>query len=471
VPLHYTLQFAPGVEMREDDRGILLVSPFGALRVRSSPGFRRLLDGLARGGLTRDGICDDAIGTSDDGGAGSARFYFALAEIERKGFVRYSIAQRGRPFATLEPLASACRFDEIAPDATFRLSRFACVRRVDQRLIVESPLGYARVVLHHSDGAALLARLATPHTVEALSAAVAELDEATVAGFAGLLVMARAAGACNAAGRLAEDDDVPLLQWEFHDLMFHSRSRLGRHNHAYGGTFRFIEALPSLPAVKPPIPVPRLALYKPDLLALEAIDLPFTRVTEARRSLRTQGTAPLTAEQLGEFLYRTARVQQMYPASRERGVPIDVSMRPAASGGASHELELYLVVSRCTGIQPGLYHYDPLAHELEVLAGFGVRERQLLDDACVSAATDSPPDVLITCAARFQRVSWKYESIAYAIMLKNAGALYQQMYLVATAMNLAPCGLGGGNSDLFAEAAGLDYYAETSVGEFMLSSR
>ena len=61
--------------------------------------------------------------------------------------------------------------------------------------------------------------------------------------------------------------------------------------------------------------------------------------------------------------------------------------------------------------------------------------------------------------------------MAYAVTLKNAGALYQQMYLVATAMNLAPCGLGGGDSDLFAEAAGLDYYAETSVGEFLLSSR
>ena len=91
--------------------------------------------------------------------------------------------------------------------------------------------------------------------------------------------------------------------------------------------------------------------------------------------------------------------------------------------------------------------------------------------ACASSGLDTPPDVLITLAARFQRVAWKYQSMAYAVTLKNTGALYQQMYLVATAMNLAPCGLGGGDSDLFAEAAGLDYYAETSVGEFMLSGR
>ena len=59
--------------------------------------------------------------------------------------------------------------------------------------------------------------------------------------------------------------------------------------------------------------------------------------------------------------------------------------------------------------------------------------------------------------------------MACATVLKNAGALYQQI-LVATAMNLAACGLGNGDSDAFAEAAGLDYYAETSVGEFILAS-
>ena len=45
------------------------------------------------------------------------------------------------------------------------------------------------------------------------------------------------------------------------------------------------------------------------------------------------------------------------------------------------------------------------------------------------------------------------------------------MYLTATAMELAPCAIGTGDSDLFARASGLDYYEETSVGEFALGSR
>src|SRR5262249_23157518 len=78
------------------------------------------------------------------------------------------------------------------------------------------------------------------------------------------------------------------------------------------------------------------------------------------------------------------------------------------------------------------------------------------------------PQVLVIIAARFPRVSWKYSSISYAIILKDVGALLQTMYLVATSMNLAACAIGGGDSDLFARVAGTEYYVEGSVGELIL---
>jgi SagB-type dehydrogenase family enzyme len=74
-------------------------------------------------------------------------------------------------------------------------------------------------------------------------------------------------------------------------------------------------------------------------------------------------------------------------------------------------------------------------------------------------------------ASRFQRIQWKYESIAYSVILKDVGCLYQTMYLVAEAMGLAGVALGGGDADLFAAVSGLDYFAEGSVGAFMLGSR
>jgi SagB-type dehydrogenase family enzyme len=474
VPDNYTLQLMPDLKLRGDEQDILMTGSSGAALRLKRPGnaFRILLDRLARGGMDRNTLCDEAIGAvADDAGADLARLYFVLGEIERKGFVRYTVGQCGHPLATLEPVTPAFRLEDISIDGKFRLSRFACLRRAGDTMMVECPLGHARVVTHDSRGAALLALLAAPHTAAELAAAVHDFDEATVTAFIGLLANAKAVSTCAENGRIAEDDSKPLRQWEFHDLLFHSRSRLGRHNDPYGGTFRFLDALPPLPAVRPPMSARRIALYKPDMIALEARDVPFSRVTEARRSVRTRGEQPLSSAQLGEFLYRAARIKEVLPASLEHGSPYEASRRLCASGGAMHELELYLTLSRCAGIEPGLYHYDPLAHELEHLANLGPLQNRLLADACGASGLDTPPDVLITLAARFQRVAWKYQSMAYAVTLKNTGALYQQMYLVATAMNLSPCGLGGGDSDLFAEAAGLDYYAETSVGEFMLSGR
>ena len=79
--------------------------------------------------------------------------------------------------------------------------------------------------------------------------------------------------------------------------------------------------------------------------------------------------------------------------------------------------------------------------------------------------------MLLILAARFSRLAWKYESIAYALTLKHVGVVFQTMYLAATAMDLAARAIGGGDADLFSRAAGTDYRAETSVGEFLLGSQ
>src|SRR5690606_11670598 len=109
-------------------------------------------------------------------------------------------------------------------------------------------------------------------------------------------------------------------------------------------------------------------------------------------------------------------------------------------------------------------------HRLHLVRGDDERVQQLVQGAG-HASRSSDPQVLIILAARFARMRWKYEAIAYALTLKGAGALSQPMYLVVTAMGLAPTAIGSGNSDLFAEAAGTNYYEETSVAEFLLGTR
>jgi SagB-type dehydrogenase family enzyme len=119
----------------------------------------------------------------------------------------------------------------------------------------------------------------------------------------------------------------------------------------------------------------------------------------------------------------------------------------------------------------GLYFYCPQNHQLHPLTGLTPEVEGLLEQAQYATEGQETPQILIILAARFQRVAWKYESMAYAMILKHVGVMYQTMYLVATAMGLAACAIGSGDSELFAGAAGTDYYIETSVGEFILGSR
>jgi SagB-type dehydrogenase family enzyme len=245
------------------------------------------------------------------------------------------------------------------------------------------------------------------------------------------------------------------------------RSRRGRHDAPYGGTYRGERLTPPpLARQRRADAEPAVALVRPDLERLRRTDAPFTDVLERRRSVREYAPEPLALDQLGEFLYRCARYQVVLPGGKT-----DHALRPCPAGGALHELEIYPVVAACQGLDPGIYHYRPLEHELTRVAPPSAAFERLLDEAWCTADRQSRPQVLLQVTARCGRIFWKYESMAYAVILKDLGALYATMYLVATAMRLAPTALGGGDSELFATLAGLDPYEEPAVGEFMLGTR
>jgi len=252
------------------------------------------------------------------------------------------------------------------------------------------------------------------------------------------------------------EDEGALAYWSFNDLLFHARTRLGRHHGGYGGSFPFRGRTDPPPVVKPNMSDDVVAFGKPGLQG------EFTSVMENRHSSRVFGDPPLTRQQLGEFLYRSARVREIFDA----GTGQQVSSRPYPGGGAVYELEIYATVRDCVDVDRGLYHYCPLEHRLERI---GNASEELLRHATQPAY--AAPQVLLTITARFGRIFWKYESVGYALILKDVGALMQTFYLVAEAMGLGSCAIGGGDSDLFAAAARLDYYAETSVGEFIVGSR
>src|SRR4029453_227767 len=92
----------------------------------------------------------------------------------------------------------------------------------------------------------------------------------------------------------------------------------------------------------------------------------------------------------------------------------------------------------------------------------------LLTDAAFAMSAPAAPQILITIAARFGRISWKYTPLAYALILKNVGVLTQTLYLMATDMGLGGCAIGSANIDLFAKMTGIELHVEGAVGQFAL---
>jgi len=264
-------------------------------------------------------------------------------------------------------------------------------------------------------------------------------------------------------GNADQEQDESLLGWSFADRVFHARSRFGRHIGGYGGTFPLRGLVPEAPAVRRHWSEQKLLLPKVDLEQLIASDAPFAAVHENRISRRRHSSQPLTDVQLGEFLYRWARIRRRFHLENS-----EFTQRPYPSGGGLYEIEVYPLISQCEGCSPALYWYDAEAHGLERVSALTPHAGELLESAGRSMGSKGSPQVLIILAARFRRVFWKYESVGYALIMKNVGVLMQSMYLAATAMGLAGCALGGGDSECFCRATGTGFWEETSVGEFAI---
>lgn len=429
-----------------------------------SPGMRVALELVAGPGASSAELVGRVMAT--DGFAGLGQVKMLQKRLEEQGFVKYRVSAGDRALLTLRPAGAYFRHQgAIDKDARLVMSRFAYLRRgEDGDMLVTSPTAHAVATLHDPSMTALLARAGTVVSVGELAGALGPgVDEETL--LAALSCLASAGAVVKVEGDAPREDvDPALAQWPFADLLFHSQSRLGRHSNPFGATFRHAARFTSPPAVKASMATDVIPLYKPDLERLKREERSFTAVQEERRSVREYGAQPIHVEQLGELLYRSARIKKLHA---EAGV----SWRPSAAGGAIHELELYPIVASCEGLASGLYHYDPKDHALEPLGSAAPQDLQrLVHLAALTGMLEQPPQVVLVVAARFQRIHNKYESVGYSVILKNVGCLFQSIYLVAEAMGLAACAIGGGDSDQFSRLAGLDYYAETSVGELLIGS-
>lgn len=350
----------------------------------------------------------------------------------------------------------------LASDDPIRLSRFAYLRRDGADIVLGTPRSRVTGVIRDERVAAFIAGLGVARRPSSLA------DRCGLAPDA----CRRLADALHAVRLVTgpepdceEDETIPQT-WEFHDLLFHERTRRPRTGSINEAPRFGIVPEPHEPEwqVRPG----ELELPRIDVAAVVTQDAPFGRVMRERISTRDFTGPELPLARLAELLARS-----LGPIERA-GVPGVTAehmwTRPYASAGALYETDVVVVAHRVTGLAQRAYLYRPGAHALRPLEGSAVSVDRLLFDASQACGAGiHRPQALLVLAARFPDLAIKYDGIAYSLILKNAGWIQATIQGAASAMGLGAVPIGTGDEASFAEATGLDRYRQGSVGEIAIS--
>jgi SagB-type dehydrogenase family enzyme len=244
------------------------------------------------------------------------------------------------------------------------------------------------------------------------------------------------------AGRY--DEESP---WE----SFHENSKLRRYFSALS-TEEVVERVKKLHESLPFEGYPLIKLPR----ALVHLNVPLGQAIMARSSCRDMVASKLSLRKLTTLLHyaygiRRTDTRTSYPRS----------LRVVPSGGGLYPLEIFFHCARVAGLQPGLYHYNPIRHHCRFLCPGDETGR--LAQATAYPGFISKANVIILISALFQRSTFKYGDRGYRFTLLEAGHVAQNINLVASALRLASVNIGGYFDAEIDEFLGIDGLLHSTV--------
>ena len=190
------------------------------------------------------------------------------------------------------------------------------------------------------------------------------------------------------------------------------------------------KGIPAPPATKSsPEGARRMALPPPQSPDGQTMDL--KALLESRRSLREFSKSPLSLADLGFLLWAAQGVT---------GQNSEAPFRTAPSAGGRYPLETYISVANVTGLEAGIYRYEPTTHSLIVVSENPKSPEKLLA-ACYGQSVVSNAAAVLVWTATPYRTEWKYAFTAHRMIAMEAGHACQNVCLAATALGLGACPL------------------------------
>jgi len=160
----------------------------------------------------------------------------------------------------------------------------------------------------------------------------------------------------------------------------------------------------------------------------------FFDLIKKRQSQRDFSGMPVTKKEISLLLKYSCGNMDLMERGRHR--------RAQPSGGARFPLEVYTLVFRSgKDLESGVYHYDIENHSLDVLNRMDFSPKDISTLFTYPWVKDAAVAFVIT--GMFWRNQNKYGERGYRYVLHEAGHIGQNIYLIAAALELKCCALGG----------------------------
>jgi len=226
---------------------------------------------------------------------------------------------------------------------------------------------------------------------------------------------------------------------------------------------RYFNVTRNAAAAAPPVPVVEDGIFAPipilkSYSAAERVALPappsivseFGETLLNRRSERDYDGRAISLEVLSALLQHGCGTTGFAPAYGYNRLPL----RTFPSSGGLQAPEVYLSAQAVEGVNPGIYHYHPVDHALELIkpGNHGAALRNLaLDQPWVETAS-----VVMIITGFYERLRWKYQARGYRFMCMDAGFLAENICLSARALSLGACAIAGFIDDALETLLGID---------------
>jgi SagB-type dehydrogenase family enzyme len=156
--------------------------------------------------------------------------------------------------------------------------------------------------------------------------------------------------------------------------------------------------------------------------------IPVEEAIKSRRSVRDYITEPVSLEDFSQLLWAAQGI-----TGKSRG-------RAAPSAGATYPLELYAVVERVIGIDPGVYHYAPKEHAIERIMSGSYSPALSAGSLNQPAVRDAAVNMVF--AAVYERTTGRYGERGARYVHIDVGHASENVYLQCASMGLGTVAVG-----------------------------